>query len=299
MKKTFLLMALLAGAMTTSADVKFAYEAGAELVSTYLWRGQYNGGLSFQPDLEVGYDGEVTAFRVGAWGSVGASDWKFRNKPLTAEDSLSGANPNTFFIPEVDLFANFSFYGAHVGATYYNFFTHNPYDKKYDYTYHLEIEGGYDFGELLNFPLYINWYTCVGLPNSDKNVDYNYEEEEIETEIDGEPEIEITETRKRAWSSYLEIGYKHTFPYDITLDGRIGMSPWRSDDTYLNEKFAVVNLSLRLEKEWDLDVCTLSLFGEGCLNPDAASNKIVLNTAGTEKLYLQPLSGCIGLGVWF
>lgn len=294
MKKTFLLMALLAGAMTASADVKFAYEAGAELVSTYLWRGQYNGGLSFQPDLEVGYDGEVTAFRVGAWGSVGASDWKFRNKKDYSGDETEFENPNTFFIPELDLFANFSFYGAHVGFTNYQYYKFNPFSKKYDFTYNLEIEAGYDFGELLNFPLYINWYTNVGSPDSDKNIDYNYDEIEGEDE-DGNTIYE----QKRAWSSYLEIGYVHTFPYEITLDGKIGMSPWRSDDIYGNEKFAVVNISLRLEKEWDLDVCTLSLFGEGCLNPDAASNKIVLNTAGTEKLYLQPLSGCIGLGVWF
>ena len=99
-------------------------------------------------------------------------------------------------------------------------------------------KGGYDFGELLNFPLYVNWYTCVGLPNSEKNVDYNYDETITETETGEE---EVVETQKRAWSSYLEIGYKHTVPYDITLDGRIGMSPWRSDDTYLNTKFAVAS----------------------------------------------------------
>ena len=48
MKKLF--SAVLIGfcaILTAKAEVNFAYEAGAEVVSSYLWRGQYNGGLSF------------------------------------------------------------------------------------------------------------------------------------------------------------------------------------------------------------------------------------------------------------
>lgn len=311
MKNTLLAVALLLASLAVHAEeslvstttkqessksVTFAYEAGAELVSTYLWRGQYTGGLSIQPDFEIGYDGEKTAFRFGAWGSFGASDWKFAKGNKSEDGEIY--NPNTFFIPEVDVFASFSFFGAHIGSTYFNFFTFDPTTKKYDYSYNWDVEVGYDFGELLDFPLYINWYTNIGLPNNKTNCDFIYDE--VETgEVDEEGNSIMKETQKRAWSSYLEIGYTHTFPYDITLDGKIGMSPWRSDDVYFNQKFAVINLSLRLEKEWEFDACTLTLFGEGCLNPDLESPKIVLNTAGTEKQYLQPLSGNIGLGVWF
>ena len=74
MKKLF--SAVLIGfcaILTAKAEVNFAYEAGAEVVSSYLWRGQYNGGLSFQPYVSVGYEGEKTSFSFGAWGSVGAS----------------------------------------------------------------------------------------------------------------------------------------------------------------------------------------------------------------------------------
>ena len=86
-------MALLLVAPQMKA-VEFAYEAGAEVVSAYLWRGLYNGGLSLQPDLEIGYDGEHSSLRVGVWGSVGASDWKFvKNLPTL----LDGSNPNTGF----------------------------------------------------------------------------------------------------------------------------------------------------------------------------------------------------------
>ena len=54
MKKiSTLLVALMATFVSVNA-VDFAYEAGAEVVSAYIWRGQYNGGLSFQPTASVG-----------------------------------------------------------------------------------------------------------------------------------------------------------------------------------------------------------------------------------------------------
>ena len=79
MKKVLVLAAaMMAVVMSAKAEVEFAYDAGAEVVSAYIWRGMYNGGLSFQPDLEVGYDGEHTSFRAGVWANIGASDWGFR-----------------------------------------------------------------------------------------------------------------------------------------------------------------------------------------------------------------------------
>ena len=66
MKKfTLLCAAMVAAVMTAKAEVEFAYDAGAEIVSSYIWRGQYTGGLSLQPDLEIGYDGEHTSLRAG------------------------------------------------------------------------------------------------------------------------------------------------------------------------------------------------------------------------------------------
>ena len=47
MKKLFTLFAaVLMAAMVLAQDkAKFTYEAGAEVVSSYIWRGLYNGGL--------------------------------------------------------------------------------------------------------------------------------------------------------------------------------------------------------------------------------------------------------------
>ena len=53
MKKVLVFCAaLMAVVFSAKAEdenkIEFAYEAGFEGVSSYLWRGQYNGGLSFQ-----------------------------------------------------------------------------------------------------------------------------------------------------------------------------------------------------------------------------------------------------------
>lgn len=254
------------------AAVEFSYTAGAELVSSYLWRGQYNGGLSFQPDLEVGFEGEHIGLSAGVWGSIGATDWKFQKNLEETEDG----NPNTYFMPELDVLANFNAYGVQVGFTHYQYFVPEAKDH-----FQTEITLGYDFDDQLGIPLHISWNTIVA------GDDYN-------ECIDG-----ADTTYNRAYSSYLEIGYDHTFEkVGITLGGAIGMSPWTSD-FYCNEGFQVVNLSLRLEKEWEFDVCSLNLFAQGSLNPSLDECKAYKNAAGDEKLCAQPLNGTIGLGIWF
>ncbi len=290
MKKTYLLMAAVLLAVTAKAEVEFAYEAGAELVSAYLWHGQYNGGLSFQPTVSVGYEGDHTAFNVGAWASVGASDWKFQKGLEETEDG----NPNTYFVPELDLTATFSTYGLSVGVTHYyygdkQFFARSSMDKNLEegLSSQLEITAGYDFSELTPCGLFINWNTML-CGNDFIATEWDENEEEINW--------------KRAYSSYLEIGYAHEFEkLGLTLTGIVGMSPWASA-VYMNDRFAVVNLDLRLEKAFDLGLCSLSLFAEGCVNPYGIrrdKQSVYLNTAGDDKLYCQTLNGTVGLGIWF
>ena len=261
-------VAVMATVATVKAEVEFAYEAGAEVVSSYIWRGIYNGGLSFQPEGLVGFDANdgAISFRAGAWASIGASDWKFKKGlPLNPDDS----NPNTYFMPEVDFIASLSLYGANLGFNEYyycdDFSTHNS-----------EIWAGYNFDHFFGVGAYLNWYTIVA------GADIN------ET------------TGKQAYSSYLELGYDYTFEdLGLTLGAQIGMSPWESP-LYGNDKFAVVNLSLKIDKEFDLGVCTLNVFATGSLNPDGLDKtNVFVNAAGDDKLYSQKLNGTIGLGVWF
>ena len=249
MKKIYTFLIALMLCFTARAEVNFAYEAGAEIVSSYVWRGQYTGGLSFQPEVLVGLDAleEAIQFRAGVWGSVGASDWKFTN--------------NTYFVPEVDFLANVTAYGATVGYTHYYYCDKGPGTG--------EIQAGYNFDYLFGVGAYINWYTNVF-----NDADY---------------------------ASYLELGYDYTFQdIGLTLGGQLGMSPWKSD-FYVNNRFAVVNIALKINKEWEFEHVTLDLFGTGSLNPHGLTNKmpVICSAAGDEKRYNQALNGTVGLGIWF
>ena len=289
MKKVFVLVtAMMAVVMSAKAEVNFAYDAGAEVVSAYIWRGQYNGGLSFQPDVEIGYDGEHTSLRIGAWGNLGASDWKFK------KDQGDGAG-FTKFMPELDIVGKFSFFGASVGFNHYyycdgsNFFSWQKAQDVYDSgnTSTTEVWVGYNFEHFFGVNAYINWYTTVA--GNDLRVSTIY------------PEMApVIYDANRAWSSYLELGYDYTWDnIGLTLGGQIGMSPWASD-MYGNDGFAVTNLTVKLNKEWEFDACTLDLFAQGTLNPDGINkNNVYINEAGDDKLYMQKLNGVIGVGVWF
>ena len=274
MKKVLVLVAAMMVAVMSFAQeeesakaVEFQYEAGADFVSAYLWRGQYNGGLSFQPEALVGFDALDGAieFRGGLWASVGASDWQWK------ADKGDGTG-YTMFMPEVDFMLSCKAYGASIGF--------NEYYYCDDFSSATsEVWVGYNFDYLYNQNAYISWYTMVA------GADMNEQEDGSE---------------KRAWSSYLELGYEYTFEdQGITLGAQLGMSPWASD-LYGNEKFAVTNISLKLNKEWETEVCTVDLYAQGSLNPDGVNaQNAFIGKAGEDKLYLQKLNAALGIGIWF
>ncbi|MBO5553341.1 MAG: hypothetical protein J5937_03990 [Paludibacteraceae bacterium] len=286
MKKLVLCMAVLVSSLQVMAEIKFGYDAGAEIVSSYIWRGQYNGGLSFQPNATVGFDAadEKVSFRIGAWGSVGASDWKFRfNQP----ERLDGSNPNTYFVPEVDLLATLNIYGLNLGATHYYYFGGTPFFSglEEDGGSQTEVSLGYDFGVLSPVGLYFNWYTMVA------GNDCYYEG--------------LLGDAKRAWSSYIEVGYKQELPLGFSAELQVGMTPWRStytdyDDGWNGKGFAVTNIAARLGKEFETEFCTIDLFLSGSINPyNLNKENAFVWKAGDDKLYQQKVNGTIGVGIWF
>ncbi|MBP5800313.1 MAG: hypothetical protein J6W43_10465 [Prevotella sp.] len=136
MKKMILLvMGLVAGA-TTYAQDKIETTVAADVVSSYIWRGQDCGNVSLQPTLGIGYKG----FSLSAWGSVGLSD------PSDTK--------------EFDLTASYSVGGFNIGITDYWFNAGLDPDNRYfmynaHSTNHI-FEGniGYDFGFAS-----LQWYT--------------------------------------------------------------------------------------------------------------------------------------------
>ena len=281
MKKfTLLCAAMVAAVMTAKAEVEFAYDAGAEIVSAYIWRGQYNGGLSFQPDAEVGFNAmdDAIEFRAGVWANIGASDWGFRKNLPYVDDY----NPNTYFVPEVDFMAHVTAYGASLGYNAYYYCNDGS-----DHT--SELWFGYNFSHFFGEKAgaYINWYTTVGGGGDLKP----------ETDL---KQIAKGQLERQAFSTYIELGYDYTFEeIGLTLGAQIGLSPWESP-IYGNDKFACTNLSLKVNKEWEFEYLTLDLYAVGSLNPDGINkDNVYISAAGDDKLYNQKLNGCIGVGVWF
>ena len=282
-----MLAAVMAVVFSANAQVEFAYEAGADLVSAYIWRGMYNGGLSLQPEGLVGFNAldEAIQFRAGIWASIGATDWKFKKNGLETDDY----NQNTYFMPEIDFIASFSAFGASVGFNEYYYC-----DDGSSHT--SEIWFGYNFDHFFGQGAYFNWYTIVA--GADKVLN---EDAGLASVITGQEPLE-----RQAFSTYIELGYDYTFEdYGLTLGFNMGMSPWASP-MYYNEKFAVVNLGLKIDKEFDLDVCSLNIWATGSLNPDGLVTdkndplyNVYVDAAGDDKLYNQKLNGAIGIGVWF
>ena len=279
MKKVLVLVAaMMAVVLSAKAEVEFAYEAGADLVSAYLWRGQYNGGLSFQPEGLVGFDandGNIE-FRAGVWANIGASDWMFKKDGLVIPDAY---NPNTQFMPEVDFIASVTAYGASLG--------YNAYYYCNDGSNHTsELWVGYNFSHFFGeyAGAYINWYTTIAGGG------------------DLKPAPTLTDPLRevQAFSTYIELGYDYTFEdYGLTLGAQVGLSPWESP-IYGNDKFACTNLSLKVNKEWEFEYLTLDLYAVGSLNPDGINkDNVYISAAGDDKLYNQKLNGCIGIGIWF
>ncbi len=64
--------ALMSAATVAEAQDKVEVSAGADLVSSYIWRGQDLGGAAIQPSLGVSYKG----LSLTAWGSYGLTDHK-------------------------------------------------------------------------------------------------------------------------------------------------------------------------------------------------------------------------------
>lgn len=299
MKKIFSLAAAMMLAVTVMAQeeeaskpVTFAYEAGAEVVSAYIWRGQYNGSLSFQPTASVGFDAldEAIQFRAGVWASLGASDWEFKQ-------NKNDGRGYTKFMPELDVILSFSAYGASVGVNHYyycdgsHFLSWKSADERFfdaddelNSTSMTEFWFGYNFDHFFGQNAYINWYTVVAGADLEATFDDN----------------DVRVGTNRFWSSYIELGYSYTWDnIGLTLGGELGMSPWKSD-LYGNSSFAVTNISVKLNKEWEVGPCTIDLFAQGSLNPDGVNSRnSIIAGAGDDKLYKQKLNAVIGCGFWF
>ena len=141
MKKIVLLAMGLVMSMTTFAQDEIETTISADVVSSYIWRGQDLGSTAFQPTLGVGYKGlSLTAW--GSYGLVNPADTK--EFDLTLAYTIGGLN-----IGITDYWFNAMPAGADPEGRYFKYDAHE--------TNHV-FEGniGYDFG-FASLQLYANF----------------------------------------------------------------------------------------------------------------------------------------------
>ena len=136
MKKIVLFAMGLAMSMTTLAEEEIETTVAADVVSSYIWRGQDLGSAAVQPTFGVGYKG----LSLTAWGSYGIAD------PADTK--------------EFDLTLGYTVGGLNIGVTDYWFNTGlDPENRYFKYDAHgtnhvFEANIGYDFGFAS-----LQWYT--------------------------------------------------------------------------------------------------------------------------------------------
>lgn len=280
MKKIYTLVAALMVTIGTWAYEfpGFEWTVGADVTTTYLWRGLNLGGLALQPDVMIGYGG----LKLEGWANISPKDYTFKE-----------------FNPELDVTLSYSIYGLTVGATHYYYFDGTRY---FDYrtpsladyqagnyaTNQTEVFAKFELGELVEkVPLNILWATTVG---GDDWMEL-YEDDSDPDKLTG---------IKRAYSSYLEVSFDANLPLGFTLTPAVGMTPWSGQYTFYEDRgFSVNNVSLKLNWELELgDHFALDVYAMGMLNT-CGIDKTNIVPEVKNSYYNQRLNGCIGLGLWF
>lgn len=212
---------------TEKKESLFSWSASALVTSNYIWRGLYVGGPSLQADATVSYGG----FFANMWWNVGATDWAF-----------------TRFNPEVDISIGFSRWGLsvyYIHMYYFDRYADGTHSRFFDFQNH-EPNGGGTTGEWRvayrvsdRLPLSV----LIGVRTFGRdgyNVEVTGENGNVETEL------------KRAYSTYIELGYDFDLGADWQLAARLGMTPAKSLYTGFQGDFAVTLVGLKLNKSWEL-----------------------------------------------
>lgn len=289
MKRIFLVLALtllgvsacpyLSYANTTEEKVDNALglsiEVGADVVTSYLWRGQNIGGLSIQPSFTVDWRG----WYLSAWGNIGATSWLFQD-----------------INPELDITFGYANYGFQLDLTHLYYFFGNTYfqgleDANNSSSSTMELHAGIDISEWAeSVPLTVDWYTTV--LGQDPALDQN-----------GQVIINKNGNVKRAYSTYIELGYDIYLPLDIVLGLKLGFTPWKGlysdyEEVWTNgHTVGINNIQLRAEREFELDDLYISVWGEAMFNCYGVYKDNIINTFGNASS--QKLNACIGLSIYY
>ena len=204
-KKVLVWLVTLTGLFMVTGLRAQQFNVQGDLVSSYIWRGMYQTGVSIQPTLGF----QAGGFSLTAWGS---SDFD-------GTSSAAGVAAK-----EIDLTAAYTFgetgltvsvadlWWAGQGArNYFNF-------KSHETAHHFEAGLAYTL-PLKKFPLSVAWYTMFA--GMDKNAE-----------------------GKQNYSSYMELNYPFRLKM-VDLNATCGMVPYAAVNQYGNSGFAVTNVALK------------------------------------------------------
>ena len=251
-------------------------EVGADLVSSYLWRGYNLGGLSIQPSVTFGWKG----LYLCGWANIGADNWTFQE-----------------LNPELDITIGYDNYGFQLDLTHLHYFEGYGYFKGLGDANNalsentMELHAGINVGEWAEkVPLTLDWYTTI----------LGYD-----PVFDANGEIEKTHSgnAKRAYSTYIEVGYDINLPLDIVLGLKLGFTPWKGMYSDYEEVWTsgssvgFNNIQLRAEREFEIGHLYINVWGEAMFNCYGVNKHNIINTIANASD--NKLNGCIGVGVYF
>jgi hypothetical protein len=250
MKKLVLVLAVLAW---TCSNVKAQesgvnFSVGADVVSSYIWRGAYSAKASFQPAASL----SVGNFSLSAWGST----------------EIVGSQK------EVDFTLGYSIGNLSLAITDYWWEGEEAF-KYFNYkdgTAHL-WEGSINYTLPESFPLSLSVNTMFAGNDKRNNPNYfkNYYEEDGEVSKSyfakkaEDDEWDENDWKKPVYSTYIEAA----FPFAIkdvnltaSLGGTIGAGLYA-------DQASVVNIGLKASKEIKIsDSFSLPVFGQIIFNPN-------------------------------
>ena len=277
-KKSILLVLLMGLVMPVAAEVveqpssRFSWSAGATMTSNYIWRGLYCGGPSLQVDATVDYAG----FYANMWWNVGAADWTF-----------------SAFNPEVDITLGFSRWGLNVNYIHCFYFDRYPDgtpSRFFDFSNHPRGGGGATGEWRISYRVSdrIPLSCLVAFRTFGRDGYYASLADGQKVDIVGDI-IPGDVFLKRAYSTYIELGYDFALGENWQLDARVGMTPAKSLYTGFEGDFAVTLVGLKLHKTWALEHCAVKGFAHVMLQPWQVTKDNLIKPiaeAGDQKLNL-------------
>ncbi|MBQ4276704.1 MAG: hypothetical protein II750_01205 [Bacteroidaceae bacterium] len=217
---------------TAHAQDEIETAIGADIVSSYIWRGQDLGNVSLQPSLGVAYKG----VSLSAWGSVGLTE--------------------TTDTKEFDLTLSYTTGRFNIGVTDYWFNSGlDPQNRYFKYDAHgtnhlFEANIGYDFG-IASLQWYTNFAGNDGINNDGKRAYSSYLEANVPFRLIGTDWNATVGAVPYATTAYEVNGFavtnlsiratkeiKVTESFSIPVFGQVTANP-RSQKAYLIVGFTI------------------------------------------------------------